>query len=302
MTKIIDCTIRDGGHINNWNFNEKFVQNLYKTAIKSHVDYFEIGYRYREQNPQWGKFAHCDDNFIKTLIEVNENCKISVMLDIGKSFADDFCECKKELTPISLVRIATYANTLDDALIFCEKMKEKNYDVCLNLMAISNLSENDFEKLSNWKNKTILDSICFADSFGSFVPEDVEKFYNILKKLEFENISFHSHNNLQLAFANSIKALELDFYSIDASVLGLGRCAGILPIELILWYLSKQNNIYTPLYYLEFIEKYQKEIRNDQWGYDLTSLLSGFKNQHPRETSKLINNSYSVENIWFDKF
>ncbi len=263
MTKIFDCTIRDGGHINNWNFDEKLVQNLYDTAIKSNIDYFEIGYRYREQNPQWGKFAHCEDNFIKNLIKINENCKISVMLDLGKSFAEDFCDCKKELTPISLVRIATYADTLDDALIFCEKMKEKNYDVCLNLMAISKLTEKDFEKLSNWKYKNILDSVCFADSFGSFMPDDVEKFYRILKDLDFENISFHSHNNLQLAFANSIKALELGFYSIDASVLGVGRCAGILPIELILGYLAKQNKKYTPLYYLEFIEEYQKEIKNE---------------------------------------
>ena len=173
MTKIIDCTIRDGGHINGWNFSEKFVQSLYDTAVISNIDYFEIGYRYREQNTQWGKFAHCEDNFIKNLININEDCKISLMMDVGKSYAEDFCQCKKELKPISLVRIATYAKTLDEAIVLCEEMKEKDYDVCLNLMAISNLSENDFEKLSNWQNKKILDSVCFADSFGSFMPDDV---------------------------------------------------------------------------------------------------------------------------------
>ena len=302
MTKIIDCTIRDGGHINGWNFSEKFVQSLYDTAVISNIDYFEIGYRYREQNTQWGNFAHCEDNFIKNLININEDCKISLMMDVGKSYAEDFCQCKKELTPISLVRIATYAKTLDEAIVLCEEMKEKDYDVCLNLMAISNLSENDFEKLSNWQNKKILDSVCFADSFGSFMPDDVEKYYTILKNLDFENISFHSHNNLQLAFANSINAIELCFYSVDASVLGVGRCAGILPIELILGYLSHQNSKYTPLHYLKFIEQHHSEIQNGKWGYGLTSLLSGLKNQHPRKTAELINKSYSVEDIWFDKF
>ena len=135
----------------------------------------------------------------------------------------------------------------------------------------------DYEILKKWKNKNILTSIYFADSFGAFMPCDVEKIYKNLQNCGFEKISFHAHNNLQQALINTAKAIELGAYSVDASVFGMGRGAGNLPIELLLKYLNKNNNEYLNLiekYYLDFFEKYK-------WGYNYKSLTDGLRNIHP---------------------
>ena len=80
----------------------------------------------------------------------------------------------------------------------------------------------------------ILESLYFADTFGSFMPKDVERIFKTIRDYGFEKISFHAHNNLQLAFTNTIKAIELGAYSIDGSVFGMGRGGGNLPVELLL--------------------------------------------------------------------
>ncbi len=301
MTKLLDCTIRDGGHLNGWNFLPECVRASYYAAVKAGVDYFEIGYRFHDSKPEWGLFSKCNDDFLLDLINPNPNCRISVMIDAGKSEASDFRECNSKLTPISVVRVATYAQKLDIAFDLCEKLKDKGYSIFINFMAISEYKEADFEKIKNWKKKDILESACFADSFGSFVPEDVEKYYKKLKSLGFENISFHSHNNLQLAFANSLQALDLGFYSIDASIYGMGRGSGNLPAEIITGYLSKTGSKkYNPVAYIDVIERfYQDLMTKTPWGYRIQSLIGGLKNVHPYYINGLYEKkSFTVNEIW----
>ncbi len=300
-TKLLDCTIRDGGHLNGWNFTPECVRASYYAAVKAGADYFEIGYRFKNPKPEWGLFAKCDDNMLLNLITPNPKCKISLMIDAGKSDADEFRECNSKLTPISLVRVATYPQKLEEAFDLCEKLHKKGYNLFLNLMAISEFKEEDFDKIKHWPNKSILDAICFADSFGSFIPDDIEKYYNKLKSLGFKNISFHSHNNLQLAFANTLKAIDLNFYSVDASIYGMGRGSGNLPAEIITGYLSKTGNQkYNPVAYIDVIERfYLKFTQTTPWGYRIQSLIGGLKNIHPYYVNGLYEKkSFTINEIW----
>src|SRR5574344_2891829 len=196
MTKILDCTIRDGGHLNGWNFDNQCVLDSYNAAINAGIDYFEIGYRLKNLKSDFGEFAKCSDKMLFKLFGEKPDCKLSVMINASNANLNDFSVCKPEFTPISVVRVATYSNTLDEAFSLCEGLKAKNYDVFLNLMAISNYKKSDFLKLSEWENKNILETLYFADSFGSFYPNDVQKYHSILNDLGFSNLSFHSHNNL----------------------------------------------------------------------------------------------------------
>ena len=289
MTKILDCTIRDGGHLNGWNFDEDCVRSVYTAALKSGVDFFEIGYRNKCSGKDFGKFYRCEDDFLFSLLELNENCKLSVMIDTGKSDLNDFKICRSDLTPLSHVRVSTYVEKLDEALSLCEGLLEKNYNVFLNLMAVSNFCDKDFKKLEKNCCKNSLESVYFADSFGTLFPDDIEKFYEILKGIGIEKISFHSHNNLQLAFANTLKAFELNFYSVDATVFGMGRGAGNLPMELLLGYLAKEkNDKYNPVFYMEIIEKYFQDFyKKTPWGYSLPHLIGGLKNIHPNNIKEI---------------
>lgn len=248
MVKILDCTLRDGGHLNNWDFSQDCILDTLSCAEKSNIDYFEIGYKLPE--------------FVNS-----STTKLVVMVDC------------KNIQPVSkfadCVRLACYPEQIQTAINAVENYKEQGFEVFLHLMTADKFK--DYEFLKKWKNKNILTSIYFADSFGAFMPCDVERIYKNLQNCGFEKISFHAHNNLQQALINTAKAAELGAYSVDASVFGMGRGAGNLPMEVLLKYLNKNNNEYLNLiekYYLDFFEKYK-------WGYNYKSLTDGLRNIHP---------------------
>jgi len=299
-TKILDCTIRDGGHLNNWNFDEDFVKSAYDTASASGIDFFETGYRNKISAKNSGKFMRCEDDFLFSFLNLNEKCKLGVMADTGKSGLEDFKDCKENLTPVKFVRVSTYPDKIFEAFELCKGLADKGYEVFLNLMAISKYSEKNYEILQNFGQKNCIKSLYFSDSFGALFPSDIEKIYKNLIAAGFEKISFHAHNNLQLAFANTLKAVELNFYSTDVTISGLGRGAGNLPVELFLGYLNQQEKEkYTPVFYMNFIEKYIKNFKkNEDLGFTIPHLISGLKNIHPNYTDKMKKENFSCEKIW----
>ncbi|MEI7474774.1 MAG: 6-hydroxymethylpterin diphosphokinase MptE-like protein [bacterium] len=299
--KIIDCTIRDGGHLNKWNFDPLCVKTSYFAALNSGVQYFEIGYRYPETITGLGNFAYCTDEFLTSIFKASKKCKLTVMIDAGKCNSSQFKECKETNTPIMAVRVAAYPYEIEKAIKTVEELKEKGYEVFLNIMAYSELEADHFEILKNWQNKNILESINFADSFGSFIPTDIPALVKKLKDVGYEKIGFHSHNNLQMAFANSLRAIEEGASFIDASIFGMGRGSGNLPIEIILGYLEKNGNArYNTVAYIDVIERFYLEIfKQLNWGYKLQSLIGGLKNIHPYYVDDLFKkNIYTIDEIW----
>ncbi len=255
MTKILDCTLRDGGYVNNWDFTDECILASLHTAENTGIDYFEAGYEMPE-------------------CITSSSIKLVIMVDA------------KNIRPVSriadCVRLTCYPHQIRTAINAVEDFKDQGFEVFLHLMTADKFE--DYGLLKNWSNKNILTSIYFADSFGSFMPRDVERIYNKLHDCGFENISFHAHNNLQLAFTNTIKAVELGAYSVDASVFGMGRGGGNLPVEVLLKYLEIDNSGY-----LELIKKYFLGLYNyHPWGYSYEALIGGLKNIHPSQVSQAI--------------
>lgn len=248
MTKILDCTVRDGGHANNWEFSDECILASLKAAEEVGVDYFEAGY---------------------SMPECIKSSKIKLVLMVNAS------QIHPVNDKVDYIRVACYPHEIKIGIKACEDYKKQGYDVFLHLMTADKIQ--DFSVLQDWENKGILTSVYFADTFGAFKPENVENIYYKLKECGFENISFHAHNNLQLAFANTIKAIELGAYSVDGSVFGMGRGAGNLPIELLTNFLGLNNKPYLDVmnkYYIDLQKKYN-------WGYDYKNLIGGLNNIHP---------------------
>lgn len=299
--KILDCTIRDGGHLNKWHFNPLCVKASYFAALKSGIDYFEIGYRCPSSVTGLGEFGYCSDDFLFSLFNASEKCKLTVMIDAGKSDSSFFCECRPEKTPVRAVRVAAYPYELNKAIGQLENLKEKGYEVFINLMASSELTEAEFAILRGWKHKDILEAVCFADSFGAFIPSDIPQHVKTLRSLGFQRIGFHPHNNLQMSFANTLRAIEEGVTFVDASIFGMGRGSGNLPIEVLVGYLEKQgNSSYNTVPYLEVIERFYLELFKDlNWGYKIQSLMGGLKNIHPYYIDDLFKRkTYTVDEIW----
>lgn len=277
MVKIFDCTIRDGGHINNWKFTDDCFLASLLAAQESGAEYFETGYRSTNAG---GKFARSSDDDLKNILPENLTIKLAVMLNV-RDF-DESLFAPKIDSSITSVRIACHKNEIQKGITISEKLAGLGYEVFLHIMAIAELDETDFNLIKNWDKKNILKSLYFADSYGGFFNKDIEFFYKKLQSLGFEKISFHAHNNLQMAFSNTIKAIELGAYSVDGSIYGMGRGAGNLPVEMLVGHLAKENYNFKPESYFEVIQKYYLPLSQEyNWGYDLKNLICGLKNIHP---------------------
>lgn len=299
-TKILDCTIRDGGHLNQWQFSNDCVRASYYAAARAGVDYFEVGYRFPDSVSGLGEFAYCRDAFLSKLVTPYDKCKLAVMMDCGKSDHSLFLPTSSGATPVKAVRVATYPDSLEKAMEQTEALLEKGYEVFLNLMAYSELSGDHFRKLSAWSAKDKLQAVYFADSFGSFLPEDIPVNMKALRDAGVEKIGFHPHNNMQMAFANTLAAIGAGATHVDASIFGMGRGTGNLPVEAILGYLEKKGGNYNPVPYLDVAERYFLDLyKKFYWGYSIPGFLSGLKGIHPYYASELFaKKSYTIDEIW----
>lgn len=226
MIKILDCTTRDGGHNTNWNFTTEFVMDRISMLNKFKAGYYEIGYRNHIDNEDKGQFYNCTPEFLKQFYKEKGNLLLGVMTDIKRFSIDDFQGYEKD--SIDFIRIACHPDRIEETLNNSKKLHDRGYKIFVQLMDISNVDETGYFELYKWEHKNILESLYFADSYGTLYPEDVEKYYNKLKMLGYKKISFHGHNNIKMALKNSLKAIELGAYSIDTTFDGMGRCGGNL--------------------------------------------------------------------------
>jgi 4-hydroxy 2-oxovalerate aldolase len=286
--KVVDATLRDGGLVNDFYFSDEFVKALYETNVKAGVDYMEMGYKASKEMfdvNKFGKWKFCNDDDIRAIVgENNTNLKIATMADVGR------CDYKTDIinkadSPIDLIRVATYLNTIPAAIDMIEDAKNKGYEVSCNIMAISNGQESDLRIALDLLGKTSVDVFYIVDSYGSLYPEQIARITDIYKEYADKygkKLGIHAHNNQQLAFANTIEAVGDGVDWLDATYSGMGRGAGNCAMELLLGLL--RNPKYNNFYAIQFIEKYMNKLKEDGvvWGFDLQYMMTGILNQHPR--------------------
>lgn len=286
--KVLDATIRDGGLCNNFEFTDEFVTELYKTNIKSGVDYMEFGYRASKKmfDPkEFGKWKFCDEEDIRKIVGENvSDMKISVMADVGRcDFKEDFIPKSESL--IDMVRVACYIHQIPAAVEMVEHFHALGYETTCNIMAISQAKTEDIEEALDMLGNSSVDVIYLVDSYGSLYPEtaaELAKIYLEAGEKYGKSIGFHAHNNQNLAFANTIETMSYGVSYLDATAMGMGRGAGNCAMELLLGFLKNPKyNLYS---LLTFIEKYMLPLKASgvQWGYDIQYMLTGQLNRHPR--------------------
>lgn len=284
--QVMDCTLRDGGLVNNFEFSDEFVKDLYEANIKSGVDYMEFGYKASKNlfsKEDYGKWKFCEEEDIRAIVgENNSPLKISVMADAGRTDYHTDIIPKKD-SVIDMYRIATYIHQLPTAIDMIEDIHEKGYETCVNIMAVSKVNDRDIMSALELLSKTSVDCIYVVDSFGSFYPEQIsdltDRYSEIASKYG-KLVGFHGHNNQQLAFANTIEALRYGASILDATVCGMGRGAGNCYLESLLGFLKNPKYNLIPM--MKFIENHMITMKeNYSWGFDLPYLLTGILNSHP---------------------
>lgn len=287
--KVLDATIRDGGLCNNFEFTDEFVTELYKSNIKSGVDYMEFGYRASKNlfDPKdFGKWKFCDEADLRSIVGDNiSDMKIAVMADVGRcDYKDDFVP--KGESVIDMVRVACYIHQIPAAIEMIEHFHSLGYETTCNIMAISQANSEQVEAALEMLGESNVDVIYLVDSYGSLYPENAGKLakqYLEIGEKYGKAIGFHAHNNQNLAFANTIETMSYGVSFLDATASGMGRGAGNCAMELLLGFLKNPKyNLYS---LLTFLEKYIIPLKESGvvWGYDVQYMLTGQLNRHPRE-------------------
>ena len=283
--KVLDCTIRDGGLINNHYFEDNFVREVYKAVSFSGVDYMEIGYRNSKSilsANEFGKWKFSEESDIKKAIDgIESKTKISVMVDIGRVEKKDILPCKDSV--IDMMRVATYVKDIDKAIDLVNYISEQGYETTINIMAISKALDNELnEALDQIEKQTKVLAVYIVDSFGSLYSESAQYLVNKYKKyLKTKEIGMHAHNNQQLGYANTIQGIIDGCNFVDATIFGIGRAAGNCPLELLIGFLKNPKFNIRPI--LDVISKEFLPLREKiEWGYIIPYAITGMFNEHPR--------------------
>lgn len=311
--RVVDATIRDGGLCNNFRFDDKFIKDLYQANVKAGVDYMEFGYKASKEifnEDDFGKWKFCNDSDIRKVVGDNKTgLKIAVMADVGRTdFQKDIIP--KKDSPIDLVRIATYINTIPAAVEMIEDCAKKGYETTINIMAVSKANTDDIKTALDILGQSSVNAFYIVDSYGALYPEQSRKLANLYCEYADKygkSVGIHAHNNQQLAFANTIEAMTQGVSYLDATVDGMGRGAGNCALELLLGFLKNPKYKVAPI--LKIIEEHTEKLKADgvKWGYDIPYMLTGQFNTHPRpaisyvkedrkDYSKFANELYDIIN------
>ncbi|MEA1984398.1 MAG: aldolase catalytic domain-containing protein [Euryarchaeota archaeon] len=300
--KILDCTIRDGGYINNWQFDKGLVREVYRALSKSGVDIVEIGYRGSEKyfDPKkYGRWRFTSEEDMQDVIGGIKGSKIALMGDYGKIDLEHLSECEDSMADV--IRIAVHKNNAFKAIALLEKIKEKGYETSLQTMGFTSYTLKERDELKNAIEQSNMDYFYIADSYGSIFPNQIRSIFEPFLELDNIKLGFHPHNSLQMAFANTLEAINVGVDIVDGSIYGMGRGAGNLPIETLIAYMQMQSrDRYNVIPILNVLDKYFIEIKKkNPWGYQLPYMLSGMFKCHPYYAKDLVDRrEYSIEDIW----
>lgn len=298
--KVIDCTLRDGGHLNNWGFSTDFAARVVSAVSETNLPYIEVGYVSTKGTfPGAGKWRYSEEKDLRAVVPSDVQTKIAVMGDIGKIRKEDFLP--KDESIVDIVRLAFYPGHAEEAIVLGHELLDMGYEVYLNLMGIVCYTKPELEDTIRLLFDCRVPNVVVSDSFGSLMPSQVQDLVRLFAKGTGKKVGYHAHNNLEMAFANSMAAVEAGAASIDATVYGMGRGAGNLPLEVILAYLYHTENVpvnLVPL--LELIETDFVKLKQElKWGYHLHYMISGLLKCHPNYASALLEEyKMDMTSVW----
>tara|TARA_Y100001938_G_C8099564_1_gene440568 strand:+ start:1187 stop:2881 length:1695 start_codon:yes stop_codon:yes gene_type:complete len=285
--KILDCTLRDGGYYTDWNFNKELVLSTVKAAHDAGMDYIELGYK---SPVKGGVYKKCNDGFLKSILPLKDGFYV-FMIDLKDYVIDgkiDYSLLRsvvKRKDFFSVCRIAIKYSQLNFLQEVYTHIKNMGYSVIVNVMAITDLTELQMDDCVSVLSRLDVEAVYFADSYGNLLPSQIEKIVSKLKRTK-KNIGFHSHDNMGLAFANTLRSIELGVKYIDCTMTGMGRGVGNLKTEQLLLYLGR--NIDT---IVNTIEEHYHPMQIDMgWGFSLPYMYSSLAKVHPL-TSQQINSA-----------
>ncbi|MFZ2450576.1 MAG: aldolase catalytic domain-containing protein [Methylovulum miyakonense] len=307
MLTLIDCTLRDGGYYNDWDFSKDLIADYLVAMESAGIEFIELGFRSFNTDGFHGACAYTTDDFINRLV-IPPSLKIGVMMNAselinhieGPLAAIQLQFVPAQESPVTLVRFACHVHEFEATLPMCAWLKQQGYMVGINLMQVADRSETEIENIGDTASNYDLDVLYFADSMGSLEPHQAAKIVKILRRHWHGAIGIHTHDNMGRAMSNTLSAISEGVTWVDSTVTGMGRGPGNVQTEYIVIELESQRknrgNL-TPL--LSLITKHFKPMqRKYGWGYNPYYYIAGKFGIHPTYVQAMLSDSrYSDADI-----
>lgn len=302
--KILDCTLRDGGHVNESYFGREVIREIAQGLVCANVDYVEMGFLKN------GQFTS-DHSSCNNIVEMSENIpndkrqtKFTAMIRPDWYDISQLSEKKK----IDIIRFAFYYRDFDLMSKYAQIVKEKGYGFICNPVNIMGYSDERLKELVYRINEIKPEQLTIVDTYGALTYNDLNRVYDLIENNLGSDIriGLHLHENQSLAYGLLHEFLRIKKPSrnvvVDASLLGMGRMPGNLCMEILASHINNSyDRNYNVLEMYRLIGEYIEPLKEKYgWGYNPVYFLTGQKNMHRSYGEYLINkglNDYEIAKL-----
>lgn len=297
--RILDCTLRDGGYYSNWDFEPSLVKKYLSILDTMPIDYIELGYRQPAKEEYMGEYAYLPMSTIEQCKKYAPNKKLAVMLNLKDVDEETASALVSPLAQhIALIRLATTPNDIEKAARVASVIKRFGLMVSVNVMYMSTWNDVPEYWVALPKLNGIADILCMVDSFGAVYPNDIAQIVERVRTCVDIPIGFHGHDNLSLAFANTLAAIDAGCEIVDATIMGMGRGAGNLKTELLLTYLAKSDSSINLNNVVELRSQFEMLYEEYHWGTNMPYMISGVNSLPQKEIMAMLSQRrYSIASI-----
>ena len=291
--KLLDCTLRDGGYVNDWQFGHNNLISIYERLASSGVDYVEIGFLDDRRPFDINRSIFPDTSCYGKIWGKAKTrpAKVCAMIDYGTCSIDHIEPQSK--SGIDAIRVIFKQHKLEEAMDFCAKVKELGYEVFSQLVSVTTYSDEDLVHMCEVVNRVAPHALSMVDTYGLLEPDTLLHIFSIIDEHLDSGIciGFHAHNNFQLAYANCIAFMSRKETKhpilVDGTLYGMGKSAGNAPLELLAMQLNKNyGKDYKIDPMLEAIEESIMDFyKKSPWGYKMFFYLSAKNKCHPTYVS-----------------
>lgn len=293
--QLLDCTLRDGGYINDWEFGHDELVCLFERIVSTGTDIIEVGFLDERRNFDRNRSIMPDTDCVERIFgRVDKKQAMVVgMIDYGTCSLRQLSKCEDSY--LDGIRVIFKKHLMKEAVAFCGEIKKLGYKVFVQAVSITSYSDEELLELIELVNEMEPYAVSLVDTYGLLHQDSLLHYFSIMdeKVKPSIGIGYHSHNNFQLGYANCIEMLDSDterLLVVDATLYGMGKSAGNTPIELLAMHLnSRFGKKYDISQMLEAIDGNIMKIHQKfPWGYNLFYYLAASNNCHPSYVKALM--------------
>ena len=293
---LLDCTLRDGGYINDWEFGHDNLVNIFERIVDAGIDILEVGFLDDRREYDFNRSIMPDSESVGRIYgKLNPgNTMVVGMIDYGTCDISHIQPCEDSF--LDGIRVIFKKENLIPAMEFCGKLKALGYKVFSQLVSITSYSDEELLDAVNLVNEVKPYAVSLVDTYGLLTPPELKHMMTIMDSHLNEEIvlGFHAHNNFQLGFVNATTALDFEterIILVDGTLYGMGKSAGNAPIELVAMYMN--DNLGKKYGISDLQEAITTSIldfqRKSPWGYQLFYYIAASNKVHPNYVSYLMN-------------